>query len=91
MLKNLALLVSLCANAGLSASLLLGAKPTTAAAPFPAVDVRAAPPQPRSAADAAAYYRDLKARGLDEHEAKLLLGARLEERAMAKLSAPPDR
>jgi hypothetical protein len=91
MLKNLALLVSLCANVGLLASSLVGASPTIAGAPFPAVDVRAAPQPRRSAADAGAYYRDLKALGLDEHEAKLLLGARLEERAMGKLSAPPDR
>ena len=92
MLKNLALLVSLCANVFLLASAVLLSDLTAASPPPPAADGRATSAvQRRSLDDAAAYYRALQALGLAEHEAKLLLGARLEERAMAKLAAPADR
>ncbi|HEX5046208.1 MAG TPA: hypothetical protein VFX89_03725 [Gammaproteobacteria bacterium] len=90
MLKNLALLASLGANLVLLALSLLGSG-ATAASTSPALPGERAPHTHRGLEDPSAYYRALKALGLDEHEARLLLGARLEERAVAQLSAPPDR
>jgi hypothetical protein len=92
MLKNLALLVSLAANLGLLALSFLGTDSTAASAAAPAGDAHATRAlERRSVTDGAAYFDALKALGLDEHEARLLLAARLEERAMGKLPAPPDR
>lgn len=90
MLKNLALLASLGANLVLLALTLLGSG-ASAASSATSLPAESAALARRGLEDAAAYYRGLKALGLDEHEARLLLGARLEERSMAKLSAPPDR
>ncbi|HZF29543.1 MAG TPA: hypothetical protein VE907_10520 [Gammaproteobacteria bacterium] len=92
MFKNLALLASLCANLALLGLALLGADTTAASAPAAVAGARAAPDaRRRDSDDAATYYRGLKTLGLDEHEARLLVGARVEERAMAGLRAPPDR
>ena len=92
MFKNLALLASLCANLALLGLALLGADTTAASAPTAVVGTRAAPDaRRRGSEDAATYYRGLKTLGLDEHEARLLLGSRLEERALRGLRAPPDR
>src|ERR1043165_9962526 len=88
MFKNLALLASLCANLALLALSLLGSGTTAASIP-PAAVADSAPV--RGLDDAAAYYRALRALGLDEHEARLFLGARLEERALKQLGTPPDR
>jgi hypothetical protein len=92
MLKSVALVMSLLANAALAAMLAADESPARSAVTT-ASRAAAGPPAPASISpqDPAGSYRRLLAAGLGEHEAKALLLVELEAAAVRAIEPPADR